>query len=326
MKIFITGASGFVGGAIAESLQDQHSIYAMARSDASADKIRARGWTPVRCALTEVKASDLDGCEVVIHSAAYVEAWGTLEQYRTANVDGTRQLLDVAREAGIRRFVHIGTEACLFHGQAMLDIDETYPYAEDSPYPYSSTKAAAEKLVLAANDVNGLQTVSVRPRMVWGPGDQTILPEVLDMIGKGSFVWVNGGKAVTATTHIANLVHGVRLALVSEQSGEAYFVTDSEPRTVREFLEGLLATQRVTPPTKSIPGFVLRPAAWLIESMWRIARIKRAPPITLFAADLLSADCTINTAKAEQELGYTPVMSVEDGMRQLTELHAQSEN
>ena len=88
----------------------------------------------------------------VIHCAAHVEEWGPWEDYWRMNVDGTKQLLAVAKEAGVKRFVHIGTEAALFHGQAMLNVDETYPLSLNSPYPYSRTKAHAEKAVREAND------------------------------------------------------------------------------------------------------------------------------------------------------------------------------
>src|ERR1044071_9222110 len=114
-KLFITGASGFVGGAIARSLASRYTLLALSRSERSDAAISATGATPVRGELGAVAADAIAGSEAVIHCAAYVKQWGTREQFWNANVEGTRQLLKVAREAGARRFIHIGTEAALFH-------------------------------------------------------------------------------------------------------------------------------------------------------------------------------------------------------------------
>lgn len=317
MHVFVTGASGFVGGAIARALAARGDrVSAMSRS-ARADAVIAEcGATPVRCALGRVPAEALAGVEVVVHAAAFVGPWGTREQFFSVNVDGTAQLLEVARQSGAKRFVHIGTEAALFHGQDMVDVDETAPYAKDSPFLYSASKAEAEDRVLRANDPGrGFETVSVRPRLVWGPGDTSVLAEVLRMIDSGDFMWIDGGRARTSTTHIDNLVHGVLLAMEHGRSGRAWFVTDDEVTTMREFLTAYVETQGVTPPDRSMPSSVLKPVAWLVEGVWRLFGIRRDPPITRFAASIMAADCTLDISRARRELGYEPQVSIEQGLR-----------
>lgn len=212
MQIFITGASGFIGGAIAKSLSTAHDIRAMSRSDQSDDAVRRLGVTPVRCELGSVRPEHLAGCDVVIHCAAFVKQWGTREQFWSANVDGTAHLLYAAKQAGIPRFIFISTEAVLFDGHFLRDLDESMPYPAHTPFLYPETKAATEKIVLAAN-APGLTTISLRPRFVWGPGDNTILPVVKKVVKRGMYMWIDGGRAKTATTHIANVVHAVTLAL-----------------------------------------------------------------------------------------------------------------
>jgi len=318
MRIFLTGASGFIGGAVASTLAARHEIVAMSRSERSDATIRALGLTPVRSALRAVAPEHLAGAEAVIHCAAHVEAWGPREVFWRTNVEGTRQLLDVARRSGVRRFVHVGTEAALFRGQDMIDIDETYPYPAATPYLYAETKGAAERLVLAANDpAHGFTTISIRPRLVWGPGDQTILPTVKRMIAEGRFMWLDQGRVRTSTTHVANLVHALELALEKGHAGEAYFVTDGEETTMRVFLTALLATEGVKAPDRSVPGAVARGTAAVLERVWRMLGIASEPPVLALAAGQMSRHCTIRIDKIRRDLGYAPLVSVSDGLAQL---------
>ena len=317
MEIFVTGASGFIGGAIAKALSTTHNVRAMSRSERSDEHLRALGATPMRSELGAVKLEHLAGCEVVIHCAAFVKQWGTREHFWGTNVDGTAQLLQVARQAGITRFIHVGTEAALFHGQDMREIDETYPYPTHTPFLYPETKAAAEKLVLDAN-APGFETLSLRPRFVWGPGDQTILPVVKKMVNAGMFMWIDQGRAHTSTTHIANFVHAVMLALSHGRGGQAYFITDDSTTTVREFLTALLKTQELTPSNASIPGQLARTLAAILESVWNLLRLKTEPPLTRFAAAMASSECTIRIDKARAELHYAPVITRDEGLAELT--------
>jgi nucleoside-diphosphate-sugar epimerase len=276
----------------------------------------------VRCELGQVAAEHLVGCETVIHCAAYVKQWGSEAVFRKTNVEGTRQLLDVANRAGVQRFIHIGTEAALFHGQDMRDVDERYPYPSHTPFLYSATKAAAERLVLAANSER-FTTLSLRPRLVWGPGDQTVLPVIAAAVRSGRFAWIDDGRARTSTTHIDNLVHAVTLALQRGLGGNAYFVTDQGHTSVREFFKALLQTQGIIAPNRSIPGALAYAMAAITETLWRTLRLRTEPPLTRFAAALLSRDCTLRIDKAQCELGFAPIITRAAGLQALREgLHA----
>ncbi|EMP82946.1 3-beta hydroxysteroid dehydrogenase/isomerase family protein [Leptospira santarosai str. CBC1531] len=316
MNIFITGASGFVGEAATRILSKKHSVKAMSRSAKADSVISAAGGKPVRCELNSVDSNSLKGTDVVIHSAAYVEQWGPFSDFWKVNVDGTAQLLEASHKAGVKRFIFIGTEAALFYGQPMLDIDESYPYPENSPFPYSKTKAEAEKLVLKANS-SEMQTLSIRPRLIWGPGDKTVLPVLLKMIADGNFSWIDGGKALTSTTHIYNLIHSIELALTKGQGGKAYFVTDDEVFNFRNFLESLLATQKVTAPNRSIPGWLARFLGRVLEGIWKLLRIKNEPPLTRFSVSIMSRDCTIKIDNAKKDLGYSPLLTVRQGLAEM---------
>jgi nucleoside-diphosphate-sugar epimerase len=275
-----------------------------------------RGPAPLRGTLATLLPGELPEIDAVIHCAAYVEAWGARKDYYDANVTGTERVLKAARAAGATRFVHVSTEAVLWRGQHLRDIDETYPYPARTPYLYAETKALAEQRVLAANDAD-LTTIAIRPRFVWGPGDTTLVPEVEEMVAKGAFLWVDGGRARTSTTHVDNLVHAVTLALLRGKGGEAYFVTDGPVTDFRSFVTKLLAANGVALPDRSMPSFIARPAARVIEGLWRALRLGSKPPITRHAVDLLCCDCTLKDAKARRDLGYAPVMTVERGLAEL---------
>jgi len=322
MRIFVTGASGFIGGAIAQSLVSEHEVLAMSRSDKSDIRIKQLGVQPIRCDLATLEPGNIPACDAVIHCAAYVESWGTRELTWQINVEGTERALAAAQAAGARRFLHMSTEAVLWKGQDMIDVTEEHPYPKRTPYLYSETKAEAERVVRGANQNDGMQTVILRPRFVWGPGDQTLAPEIEAMVKKGAFMWIDRGRARTSTTHIDNLVHGAKLVLDRGTGGEAYFVTDGEVRSFREFLPELMSAYGVELGERSIPAAIARPAAALIEAIWRTLRLSTAPPLTRHAIDLMCCDCILRIDKIENELGYAPVVSVVDGLRQLAELEA----
>ena len=317
MQVFVTGGSGFIGGHVVEQFVAQgHRVRAMARSERSARTVADFGAEPARCELGHVGVADLEGCEAVVHCAAFVEEWGTRDQFWNINVAGTTQLLAAAREAGVERFIFVGTEAALFDGRSLVDVDETEPYPPKQRFLYSETKAEAERRVLAA-DALGFTTLSIRPRFVWGPRDQSVLPAILEKVEAGNWAWIDHGRVRTSTTHVANLVAAIERALVSGRGGQAYFIADDEQTTLRSFLVRLAKTRGVTLPDRNVPRWLARATAAAVETVWRSLGIQKAPPVTRFAAAMLSSSITVCTEKAERELGYQPVIRVANGLAAL---------
>ena len=317
MKILVTGASGFVGGHVVTALLAEHEVLGLARSDASAAVVRELGAEPLAGSLGAVDPEDLRGVHAIVHSAALVDDWGPHEAYVQANVEGTRQLLAAAQAAGVRHFVHIGTEAACFVGEDLVDIDETAPLRPDSPYSYSATKARAEQLVLAA-DRPLFRTVSLRPRIVWGPKDRTVLPTVLRILDDGGFWWTDGGRALTSTCHIDNLVAAVLTALDRpDVGGEAFFIADEGTITHRAFLTALVATAGRELPGRSMPCWLLRGVASLLAWTWRRLGRVAAPPVTPIAAGMLSRTITVRTDRARERLGWRPVVDRDTGLAAL---------
>ncbi|GGN30493.1 3-beta hydroxysteroid dehydrogenase [Lentzea pudingi] len=260
----------------------------------------------------------MEGCELVFHSAALTARGGSRRAFWSVNVQGTKNVLQSARRASVRRLIHVGTEAALMGGQALVNVDETAVLRPDSAAPYASSKAVAEQLVLGAYG-EGLETVAVRPRFVWGRGDTTVLPELLDAVRRGRFAWIGGGRHLIDTTHVDNAVEGLLLAADRGRPGQAYFVTDGEPVVFRDFITALLATQGVVAPRRSMPVGVANALTKMGEALWQTLRLKGAPPVDRMSFWLSSQECTIDITKARTELGYTPVTSRTAGLAALSQ-------
>jgi nucleoside-diphosphate-sugar epimerase len=214
--------------------------------------------------------------------------------------------------------VHVGTEAAQLHGQPLVAADERTPLAFHSRSAYSATKAEAEAAVVEANG-DGLETVVVRPRFVWGAGDTTLLPVLTEMARKGRLRWIGGGRQLTATTHVANTVEGLVLAAERGRPGNAYFVTDGSPVVFRDFVGKLIATQGVQPPEGTVPLPVARALAAAGEAAWRLLPLPGEPPVARFAVWASGLECTIDDSKAREQLGYEPVVTREQGLTELQE-------
>lgn len=316
---FVTGGSGFIGGRLIERLvADGWRVRALARSDASAGVVADRGAEAVRGDLSDVAAltDGARGCDVAFHCAAHLGDWGDPADFERDNVQGSANVVEACRRAGVRRMIHVGTEAAILAGQPLVDADESEPLRPDSPALYSASKARAEAVVLAA-DGDGLETVVIRPRFVWGRGDTTLLPRMVEMVQSRKFAWIGGGRHRTSITHVDNVVEGLVLAADGATPGRPYFVTDGEPVVFREFVTELLATQGVQAPDRSIPPAVARVVAGGGERVWRLLRLGGEPPLTRFAYWVSALDTVLDDSRARADFGYAPVITREEGLAQL---------
>ncbi len=316
---FVTGGSGFIGGHLIRRLVGEgRPVRALARSEAAAGTVVAFGAEAVRGDLSDRASltAGATGCEVAFHLAAQLGEWGDWDDFEQGNVTGTRNTLEACAEAGVRRFVHCGTEAALMAGEPLVHVDETAPLRPDSKAPYPATKAKAEIAVREASR-EGFEAVVLRPRFVWGKGDTTLLPEMVSTVEAGKWAWIGGGRTVTDTAHVDNVVEGLVLAAERGRAGEAYFLTDDEPVVFREFVTEMLRTQGVEPPDRSLPGWTAAPLATIAEGAWRLLPLSGEPPMNKFRSWLLTQECTIDISKAKAELGYAPLVSHERGLEEM---------
>lgn len=324
MRAFVTGGSGFLGRRLIPALREQgHSVRALGRSEAAREVVREAGAEPCEGDLSDAEAlkRGMEGCDVVFHSAASVKQWGPRSEFFEANVRGTENVLQAARAAGVKRLVHVGTEAAFVDGTPMVNMDETRPLPAKPIGNYASTKNEAERIVLSVNS-SELATIVVRPRFIWGKGDTSVLPILVDAVKSGRFRWVDGGKFNTSTCHVANCVEGTLLAAEKGRGGEAYFLTDGAPVNFREFITAMLKTQGVDPGNKTIPFGLAMTLATVSEALWNFFRLPGNPLITRQELLLAGREVTVSDAKARRELGYEGRMTQEAGLREMEQAKA----
>lgn len=318
---FVTGGSGFIGGALLRRLvADGWRVRALARSADAARRVQDLGAEAVRGDLDDGGAlrGGAHGCEYAFHAAAALGDWGAWERFEHVNVRGTENVLAACRDAEVRRFVHVGTEAALFHeGRPLVEADERTALRPSAPAPYAATKARAEIAVLGASREGVFETVSIRPRFVWGKGDRMLLTALAENVSKGRWAWIAGGRHRTSTTHVDNAVEGLVRGAERGAPGNAYFVTDGAPVVFREFVTDLLATQGITPPDRNVPEPVVRAVMELGERAWGLLPLPGEPPVSRFALWIASQECTLDATKARTQLGYAPVTTISDGLAEL---------
>ncbi|MFN0247817.1 MAG: NAD-dependent epimerase/dehydratase family protein [Kofleriaceae bacterium] len=313
-RAFVTGGSGFVGKELIGALVAKGvDVRALARSEKAATAVRGVGAVPVRGDLADqaAMAEGMAECDVVFHAAANVSEHGRLADHLRDTVDGTKNVLAAAQAAKVRRFVHVGTEAVLANGKPIVHADETVPYPAKPVGPYPIAKGLAERTVIAAN-TQAFETMSIRPRFIWGRGDTSLLPKLVTAVRKGRFGWIGGGHYLTSTCHVVNVVEGAILAAEKGKGGEIYFLTDGEPVDFREFLTKYIATQGVdASKSRNVPR-------WLAATTATLTAWMKEPPVSKTAIALVGGEVTVVDAKARKQLGYTGAMTREAGLAEMT--------
>ena len=318
--VFITGASGFIGGKITERLLlEGRRVRALARRPLpELEKLGA-----------EIVSGDLfdsaalrRGCKgagAVFHVAARVGVWGPRDDFLKVNVEGTRAVIAACLAAGTARLIYTSSPSVVYNGADLRGVDETSALCERAPSPYPTSKAAAERLVSQANSPT-LTTVSLRPHLVWGTGDKNLIPRVLESARLGRLKIIGDGRNKVDLTHIANVVDAHLLAEQANAStigGKAYFVTNGEPVVLWDWINGLLWGLGRPEIKKHISLRTACFAGGLLESLWRVLSLKGEPPMTRFIAREMATDHWFDISGARRDLGYQPRVSMGAGTAEL---------
>lgn len=322
MKVLVTGGGGFLGSAIVRQL--------VARGDTVRSLTRGHypeldvlGVETVRGDLADpdVTGRAVAGCDAVIHTAAKAGDWGPAAAYARTNVEGTRCVLAAGRAAGVGRLVHTSTPSVVHTGRDIAGADERLPYATRFPAPYPATKARAEQLVLAANGP-ALATVALRPHLIWGPGDTQLAPRIIERARQGRLRFVRGGDALIDSTYVDNAAAAHLLALDrvapgAACAGRAYFISQGEPRPLRDLVNAILAAAGLPPATAMLPFPVAYALGAALEVAFRVLRRADEPPMTRFLAHQLATAHWFDISAARRDLDYEPAVDITTGLERL---------
>ncbi len=331
MTVLVTGGGGFLGSAIVRRLRARGDVV-RSFSRQRYPALDALGVEQVEGDLGDKSAvlKACQGCDLVFHVAARAGLWGKYDEYHRVNVLGTANVLAGCRKHGVTRLVYTSSPSVVFHGKDMAGIDESVPYPEKFEAHYPCTKAQAEQLVLLANTAR-LATVSLRPHLVWGPGDNHLVPRIIARARSGRLRRIGRQDKLIDSTYVdnaaeAHLLAADRLSNSSPVAGNVYFVSNGEPRPIWDLINAILGCADLPPVTKRMSARSARALGWSMETFYRLFRIQREPPMTRFLAKELSTSHWFDLTAIRRDLGYEPKVSIGEGLDRLRAwLHEPSE-
>ncbi|ABZ77369.1 3-beta hydroxysteroid dehydrogenase/isomerase [Shewanella halifaxensis HAW-EB4] len=331
-RAFVTGAGGFLGKAICERLLAAGiNVTGFARSEYP--ELSAMGVNMIKGDIANEQAllDAIQGCDVVFHVASKAGVWGSKQSYFSPNVDGAHHIINACKKCNIECIVYTSTPSVTFAGADEEGNDESAPYAKQFLNFYGESKAIAEQMMLAANGdklSNGkyLGTTALRPHLIWGPNDPHLVPRVLERAAAGRLKLVGKEDKLVDTIYVGNAAYAHILAALklSETSadrascaGRAYYLSNDEPITMAAMLNKILECKDLPPVTKRVPSNVAYIAGCVLESVYGLLGKKDEPIMTRFVARQLSTSHYFDISAAKNDLGYSALVSIDEGMERL---------
>ena len=321
-KAVVTGGGGFIGKALVQALVARGIDVAVVGRSRYPD-LDALG---VRCLQGDIRDQRFvdqafAGCDTVFHAAAKAGVWGPRHEYFSINLEGTANVIASCRKNGVPRLVYTSTPSVVFAQHDLEGADESTPYATSPLCHYAASKILAEQKILGANG-SALQTIAIRPHLVWGPGDHHLIPRLLTRGRERALKIIGTGGNRVDITYIDNVVHAHLLAAdnlgsTGSAAGHAFFIGQKEPVVLWSWINALFARMEIPVVRKAVPFPVALTAGAVLEGLSATLGRSEEPRMTRFLAYQLAKSHWFSHRKAEQMLGYQPVVSTESGLDRL---------
>ena len=319
MRVLVTGGGGFLGRAIVSRLAKRGDRVRIFARGAYPDLV-ARGIEVCRGDIAHADAvrQAVQGCELVFHVAAKAGLWGRVSDFEQANVRGTENVVRACLQAGVSRLVYTSSPSVIFSGRDMEGVDESVPYPKSYSAEYPRTKALAEQCLLAANSRN-LATVALRPHLLWGPNDTQLTKAILERGRAGALMRIGDRDPLVDFTYVENAAFAHVLAADNLEpgapiSGKPFFISQDEPVPLWSFINRLLAAGSLPPVGRTVSPRVAYGLAAILEFIYRTLPLRGEPRLTRFLVEELSTAHWFDITAARQELGYLPIVSIEEGL------------
>ncbi len=321
----VTGGGGFLGKAIVKKLLEK-DLDVTSFSRRFYPELERMGVKQIQGDLADRQsvAGALKNMDVVFHVAAKPPFWGSYEAYYQANVAGTQNVIDACKENQVSQLVYTGSPSAVFDDTDMENVDESVPYPEKYLAPYPQTKAMGEKLVRKASE-HGLLTISIRPHLIWGPEDNHFLPKLIKRAK--SLKQVGRKDDLVDTVYVDNAADAHILASEAltknpSLSGNVYFISQDDPVSKWDIANAFLDIAGLPPIKGHVSGRTAYIAGAFFEWIYKFFGIEKEPPMTRFAAKELATSHWFDISRAKKDLGYSPEISTEEGLKRLKQWFA----
>ncbi len=324
MKILVTGGTGFLGQHLTRTLLVAgHTVSMMGRDFSQVAPSLQKEALPVVCDLRDTDAvrQACRAMDAVYHVGAISAAWGKRADFFATNVEGTRAVVQGCREHRVKRLIYVSSPSVVFTGADQQNVTEALPYPRRFVSVYSLTKKLGEDLVNAA--APALETVIVRPKAIFGPGDRTLLPQLIAAARRRRLPQIGAGRNLVDLTYVENVAATLLLALHTDAAiGKTYNITNDEHIILWDVIKQVLQNLQLPTQLRQISLSMALAVAATMEA--RAALTGTEPLLTRYSAAILARTQTYDIAAAKRDLGYVPAISVASGIdRTLTALKEQ---
>ena len=321
-RVIVTGGGGFVGNAIVQSLLKKGvTCTVIGRGNYPALVKQGVECLQGDIADREFIIKNVKNADAVFHVAAKAGIWGDWQHYYRTNVVGTKNIVDSCLHNKIKVLVHTSTPSVVFNGEDIENGREDMPYPSKFLCNYAKTKAAAEKIVLSVNQ-SALRTCAIRPHLIWGPGDPHLIPRLIERGTLGKLKIVGNGENLVDISYIDNVAHAHLLACQNlldsgSSCGKAYFIGQERPVNVWQWINELFEKINVHPVEKKVPFTLAYSIGTFLELWYSVLALSKEPVMTRFVAEQLAKSHYFCHDRAKQDFNYRPIVSIEDGMKNL---------